>query len=268
MTDAPFPLPALEPVLHAIRRDAAAGCLAHWGASTLIDEHTGVPSIDAELFGILHSAAGLDAAFPIGHAGLLHVYGYWYSTVPTPFGYKRDRWHDGTLARAFGLPVDAFHLDAPRPGSPGSGQSGSDTPGSGAPGSDPEPTLLARVTAAALPVLRRPPAGSLVADAVVDGRLSRVVLHRAPGAETPALVYGIEPGGSGAGGADGTGGTGFAGPGSAAPTGSEPAVSPGSAPASDRLVLLTAFPFSGDPAPLLEEFVREPVLRWNAVSHS
>lgn len=226
MTDAPFPLPALQPVLDAVRRDAAAGRLAHWGASTLTDEHTGVPSIDAELFGILHRAAGLDATFPIGHAGLLHVYGYWYSTVPTPFGYKRDRWHDGTLARAFGLPADAFHLDAPQPG----------RPGSGAPGSDPGPTLLARVTAAALPVLRRPPTGSLVADAVVDGRLSRVVLHRAPGAETPALVYGIEPSGS--------------------------------APASDRLVLLTAFPFSGDPAPLLEEFVREPVLRWNAVSHS
>ncbi|GAA1787745.1 amino acid deaminase [Leucobacter iarius] len=245
MTDAPFPLPELPPVLDAVRRDTATGRLAHWGASTLIDEHTGVPSIDAELFETLHRAAGLDAAFPIGHAGLLHVYGYWYSTVPTPFGYKRDRWHDGTLARAYGLPADAFHLDAPQP-SP---------PGSGAPGSDPEPTLLARVTAAALPVLRRPPAGSLVADAVVDGRLSRVVLHRAPGAETPALVYGIEAGGSDAGGADGTGGTGSAAP-------------PGSAPTSDRLVLLTTFPFSGDPAPLLEEFVREPVLRWNAVSHS
>ncbi|WP_052961265.1 MULTISPECIES: hypothetical protein [unclassified Leucobacter] len=259
MTDAPFPLPALHPVLEAVRRDAATGRLAHWGASTLIDEHTGVPSIDAELFETLHRAAGLDAAFPNGHAGLLHVYGYWYSTVPTPYGYKRDRWHDGTLARAYGLPADAFHLDAPQAGPPGSGRPGSGAPSSGAPGSDLEPTLLARVTGAALPVLRRPPAGSLVADAVVDGRLSRVVLQHGPGAETPALVYGIEPSGSDAGAATGTGGIGT-GTGSAAP--------PGSAPASDRLVLLTTFPFSGDPAPLLEEFVREPVLRWNAVSHS
>lgn len=261
MTEAPFPLPALHPVLEAVRRDAATGRLAHWGASTLIDEHTGVPSIDAELFETLHRAAGLDAAFPNGHAGLLHVYGYWYSTVPTPYGYKRDRWHDGTLARAYGLPADAFHLDAPRLGRPGSGRPGSGAPGSGAPGSDPEPTLLARVTGAALPVLRRPPAGSLVADAVVDGRLSRVVLQRGPGAETPALVYGIEPSGAGAGSGTGigTGGIGT-GAGSAAPH--------GSAPASDRLVLLTTFPFSGDPAPLLEEFVRDPVLRWNAVSHS
>ncbi len=242
MTDAPFPLPALAPVLDAVRRDTAAGHLALWGASTLIDEHTGVPSIDAALFDTLHRAAGVDADFPVGHAGLLHVYGYWYSTVPTPFGYKRDRWHDGSLARAFGLPADAFHLDAPQAGRPGS-----------APG--PGPTLLARVTAAALPVLRRPPAGSLVADAVLDGRLSRVVLHRAPGADAPALVYGIEPSGSG-------------GTGSAASPGGEPAVPPGSTPASDRLVLLTTFPFSGDPAPLLEEFAREPMLRWNAVSRS
>lgn len=206
-----------------------------------------MPSIDTALFDTLHAVAGIDAAFPTGNAGLLHVYGYWYSTVPTPFGYKRDRWHDGTLARAFGLPADAFHLDAPQAGRPGS-----------APG--PGPTLLARVTAAALPVLRRPPAGSLVAEAVVDGRLSRVVLHRAPGADAPALVYGIEPSGSG--------GTGSGGTGSAASPGGEPAVPPGSTPASDRLVLLTTFPFSGDPAPLLEEFVREPMLRWNAVSHS
>lgn len=247
MTDAPFPLPELAPVLDAVRRDTAAGHLALWGASTLIDEHTGVPSIDAALFDALHTAAGIDAAFPIGNAGLLHVYGYWYSTVPTPFGYKRDRWHDGSLAQAFGLPRDAFHLDAPQAGRPGSAP-------------DSEPTLLARVTAAALPVLRRPPAGSLVAEAVLEGRLSRVVLHRAPGAEAPALVYGIEPSGSG--------GTGSRGTGSAASPGSEPAVPPGSTPASDRLLLLTTFPFSGDPAPLLEDFVREPALRWNAVSHS
>ena len=232
MTDAPFPLPELAPVLDAVRRDAEHGRLAHWGASTLVDEHTGVPSIDEALFDALHRAAGLTAAFPIGHAGLLHVYGYWFSIVPTPFGYKRDRWHDGTLARAFGLPVDAFRLDVPE--------------------SDPDATPLARVTAAALPVLRRPPVGALVADAVVDGRLSRVVLHRAPGAETPALVYGIESAGS-------------AGTGSGRSVHAAPH---GSAAASDRLSLLTTFPFSGDPGPLLEEFAGEPVLRWNAVSHS
>ena len=46
------------------------------------------------------AAAGLAAAFPVGNAGLLHVYGYWFSDEPTPYGFKRDRWVDGALAGA------------------------------------------------------------------------------------------------------------------------------------------------------------------------
>lgn len=92
----------------AIDADAAAGRFARWGRSTVIDEHAGTAVVSEELFAALHARAGLDAAWPIGNAGLLHVYGYLLSTVPTPYGFKRERWLDGALARAYGLAGDAF----------------------------------------------------------------------------------------------------------------------------------------------------------------
>jgi len=105
-----------------IAADAAAGRFARWGRSTVVDENTREPVLSRELFDGLHELAGLggsagevagagaDAgiAWPIGNAGLLHVYGYLLSTVETPYGRKRDRWLDGGVARAFGLPADAF----------------------------------------------------------------------------------------------------------------------------------------------------------------
>lgn len=92
----------------AIDADSAAGRLGAWGRSTVIDEHTGTPTVHPELFAALHSRAGLEATWPVGNAGLLHVYGYLLSTTPTPYGLKRSRWLDGVLARAYGLAEDTF----------------------------------------------------------------------------------------------------------------------------------------------------------------
>ncbi|WP_228495868.1 amino acid deaminase [Microbacterium sp. VKM Ac-2870] len=93
----------------AIDADAAAGRFVTWGRSTAIDENTGTAVVPAPVFEALHSRAGIDAHFPVGNAGLLHVYGYLLSTEPTPYGLKRERWLDGTLAQAYGLAADAFH---------------------------------------------------------------------------------------------------------------------------------------------------------------
>lgn len=92
----------------SIDADAAAGRFAVWGRSSVIDENTGTAVVPASVFAALHERAGIDARFPVGNAGLLHVYGYLLSTAPTPYGPKRDRWLDGALARAYGLADDAF----------------------------------------------------------------------------------------------------------------------------------------------------------------
>ena len=225
-------------MLAEVRADAAAGRFSSWGGSTLIDEFTGVPSIPRELFDALHEAAGIRATFPVGNAGLLHVYGYWFSRVRTPFGYKRDRWLQGDLARALGCAGQEFLL--------GTTESG---------------TTLARVTRAALPVLLDPPAGATVAEAEFGSpsgpRVARVVLHAAePGGPT-ALVYGIGDGVSRGDGPTPVGVT--AGEGDDREGRRDPA-------AQRPLRLITAFPVSGDPAGVLADFARAPGARWNAVA--
>ncbi|MBV0896112.1 amino acid deaminase [Microbacterium sp. NC79] len=220
-------LPSVDTALDHMRRDAEAGRFAVWGQSTLIDEFTGVPSIEKDLFDTLHAAAGIDAEFPIGNAGVLHVYGYWFSEVPTPFGYKRDRWADGALAQALGLEPDAFHLTS------GSGTAGADsgTTGadSGTTGAGSGTTLLERVTAAVLPALISPPANAHSADVPVGDVITRVVTL-SPRAGTPsALVYGSAP---------------------------------VSAPTDWRLI--TTFPLASDPAAMVAECIADPRLRFNA----
>lgn len=127
---------ALLPWLGAsIDADAAARRFDAWGLSTVIDENTGTAVVPASVFDALHARAGIDAEFPIGNAGLLHVYGYLLSTTPTPYGLKRARWLDGDLARAYGLTADAFLPWALPTGE----------------------TLLARVTAAAAALLSHAP---------------------------------------------------------------------------------------------------------------
>ncbi|UNK70354.1 amino acid deaminase [Microbacterium sp. H1-D42] len=179
-TSAPQP-PDLAPVLDLIAQDARQNRFSRWGTSTVIDENTGEPVIDRPLFDALHAAAGLDAQYPIGNAGVIHVYGYWFSTALTPYGYKRDRWQNGELAAALGQPETRFHLF-----------------------SDPTSTPLQRVTAATLPLLRQPPTDAKVAGAQVDGLDTRVVLVAADGITADrlaangssicALIYGIRRG--------------------------------------------------------------------------
>lgn len=169
--------PSLSTVLDQVRADAHTDRLSHWGQSTVIDEHTKLASFSREIFDALHSAAGIQATFPVGNAGLIHVYGYWFSAVLTPFGYKFDRWRDGALARALHLPAHAFWIEAP-------GNSGT--------------TALERVLAALQPALEAPPQAATTADAeltcVSDQQHSRLVIVPSPDTSTAqpsALIYGI-----------------------------------------------------------------------------
>mgnify|MGYP000912609951 CR=1 FL=1 len=92
----------------SIEDDRAHGRFDAWGRSTVIDENIGTPVIPRALFDELHRQADVEAAWPVGNAGLLHCYGYLLSLVETPYGLKRERWIDGELTAACGLPPDAF----------------------------------------------------------------------------------------------------------------------------------------------------------------
>lgn len=169
--DLPFSLPDVDVILDQIHRDAAAARFDRWGASTAIDEIVGRAVVPEDVFSLLHEAAGIPADFPLGNAGVMHVYGYWFSTVRTPFGFKRDRWTDGALARAYGLPREAFRWE-----------------------SDAATTPLERVTDAAGRLLATSgESGELAAEVMVEGARTRAVLGpRVEGVS--ALVYGIDEG--------------------------------------------------------------------------
>ncbi len=146
----------------AIDDDRDADLFVAWGRSTVIDENTRTSVIDPPLFAALHDRARIDARWPVGNAGLLHVYGYLLSTVTTPYGLKRERWLSGELARAYGLQADAFVPWAQSPST----------------------TLLARVTDAASRAIDR--------DAVrTTDRGATLAFHRATGAGPWALTYAL-----------------------------------------------------------------------------
>ncbi|MEF2977532.1 amino acid deaminase [Subtercola sp. YIM 133946] len=98
----------LPELMTSLGRDRAAGAFARWGLSTVVDENLQQPVIGRALFESLHDAAGIEARWPLGNAGLLHVYGYLLSTVSTPYGLKRERWIGTDLSHALGLPDGAF----------------------------------------------------------------------------------------------------------------------------------------------------------------
>lgn len=173
-------VPELETVLACVRRDAADGLLSAWGWSTVIDENVGEEVVDGALFAALHEAAGMEGRFPVGNAGLLHVYGYLFSTVLTPYGYKSDRWNDGVLATRLGLAPEAFRLDA---GGTSQTLSTAQT----------VPTPLARVTATARPLLMSPPAAARVHDAQVGELRTRAVVIPS-GEDAGVLVSGTDDG--------------------------------------------------------------------------
>ncbi len=149
-----------------IAQDAAAGRFDAWALSTVVDETVGAPVIDREDFTRLHEAAGLTADWPIGNAGLIHVYGYLLSTVQTPYGLKRDRWLDGSLATALGRHPRAFLLE--------------DADAAGE-------TVLQRVTDALLPHLEAAASEQLlrIDHRAVDGTVFRTVVIDG------ALIYGV-----------------------------------------------------------------------------
>jgi hypothetical protein len=169
----------LRAALAFIRADASEGRLAHWAHSTVLDELVGRPVLPETLVAALHAAAGLETTFPLGHAGILHVYGYWFSTEPTPYGYKRDRWLDGRLATALGRPPGEFLLMSDALSS----------------ASDATRTPLQRVTETALPILLSPPSAALaVRDETVGALRARTVLLRVPQRGPAGLVYGVDAG--------------------------------------------------------------------------
>ena len=63
-----------------------------WGNSLNRDEITGTTIVAPHILRAIGDIAGIECDGDVVHAGLQHTYGYRFSTIETPFGFKRDRW--------------------------------------------------------------------------------------------------------------------------------------------------------------------------------
>ena len=102
-----------------IDQDAKSKTLLNlWGMSRNIDESNLDPTspnymkhtVPENLLAFFVSIFKVpyDSTLTQGHAGLTHTYGYLFSTMPTPYGYKRARYVSGEIEEGFGISAGLF----------------------------------------------------------------------------------------------------------------------------------------------------------------
>jgi hypothetical protein len=79
------------------------GLLSLWGRSRNVDEYAGLPIVDPAILQAIGQLTNVPMRGQIIHAGLAHTYGYLFSLIETPFGYKHERWTCPTIEDGFGI---------------------------------------------------------------------------------------------------------------------------------------------------------------------
>jgi hypothetical protein len=79
------------------------GLLSLWGRSRNVDEYAGQPIVDPAVLQVIGQLTDVPMRGQIVHAGLEHTYGYLFSLIETPYGYKRERWTRPTIEDGFGI---------------------------------------------------------------------------------------------------------------------------------------------------------------------
>lgn len=110
--------------LDQLQSDAQSrGLLNLWGLSRNIDQSYFVKglqtrTIPVNLLAYFKSILNVqyDSDFIYGNAALNHTYGYLFSILQTPYGYKRARYVSGQNEAGFGLPAGTFNGQAPTKG--------------------------------------------------------------------------------------------------------------------------------------------------------
>ncbi len=74
---------------------------AFWGKSINFDSGAKKQIIDDQIMSDLQVQFKIKNDNKIVHAGITHSYGYLFSVISTPYGFKRKRWIDPTLNYAF-----------------------------------------------------------------------------------------------------------------------------------------------------------------------
>jgi hypothetical protein len=105
---------AVPGFLSQLDQDAKTkGLFDLWGLSRNIDESnlaSGKRTVPPNLIQFFNRNWNVpyDSQFVVGHAGLNHTYGYLFSVLETPYGYKRARYVRHELEAGFGLKEGTF----------------------------------------------------------------------------------------------------------------------------------------------------------------
>jgi hypothetical protein len=91
-------------VYRQLRQDARhPGLLSLWGRCVNFDDNARQVIVHPAILGALGELAEVPMRGRVIHAGLQHTYGYLFSLIQTPFGFKRDRWVSTDLERGLGI---------------------------------------------------------------------------------------------------------------------------------------------------------------------
>lgn len=89
-------------LLKQIQSDSSdLSLLGFWGKSLNFDSGAKKQILEDQIIFDLEMQFGLPKDSAVVHAGIMHTYGYLFSTLLTPYGYKRKRWIEPTLNYAF-----------------------------------------------------------------------------------------------------------------------------------------------------------------------
>lgn len=82
-----------------------------WGKSLNFDSGAKKVIVDEKIIEDLQRLFDIKNDNKIVHAGVMHTYGYLFSTIDTPYGYKRKRWITDTLNYGFNFSGNALSPD-------------------------------------------------------------------------------------------------------------------------------------------------------------
>lgn len=82
--------------------------LMFWGESSNYDSNAKKKILDDKTIEDLQAVFNIKNDNHIVHAGIIHTYGYLFSTIETPYGPKAKRWTSPTLTNAFQLKTKAL----------------------------------------------------------------------------------------------------------------------------------------------------------------
>ena len=103
----------LPDIVAQIHQDAVRrGPLSFWGRSRNFDDLAEATIVEPCILKLIAAVARVKISPVTPHAGLQHTYGYLFSTIETPYGFKRDRWTETAIESAFGLNLTTL---GPRP---------------------------------------------------------------------------------------------------------------------------------------------------------